>query len=85
MSLQGKVVAITGASAGIGRATAREMALALARGLSGFEPRSARRPLLPKRAGMALPLAAAESGQHPTGARALEAPFVETADESDVA
>jgi NAD(P)-dependent dehydrogenase (short-subunit alcohol dehydrogenase family) len=26
MSLQGKVVAITGASAGIGRATAREMA-----------------------------------------------------------
>ena len=53
------------------------MALALARGLTGFQPRTAGL-LIPKRAGMALPAAAAESGQHAPGARALEAPVVET-------
>ncbi len=61
------------------------VALVLARGLTGFQPRTARRLLIPKRAGMALPAAAAESRQHTPGARALEAPFVETVDGKDAA
>jgi hypothetical protein len=61
------------------------MSLTLARGLTGFEPRVARRLRLPKRAGLALPAAAAESLQPTTGARVPEAPFVETAGESDAA
>jgi membrane-associated phospholipid phosphatase len=61
------------------------MALALARGLTGFQPRTARRLLIPKRAGLALPAAAAESGQHTPGTRALEAPVVETTSGSDAA
>ncbi|MEA2135869.1 MAG: hypothetical protein QOC68_3778, partial [Solirubrobacteraceae bacterium] len=60
------------------------LALALARGLTGFEPRAARRP--PKRAGLApLPAAAAGSGRPTAGARAPEAPFAETAGERDAA
>ena len=39
-------------------------ALALARGLTGFEPRTARRLRIPKQAGMAVGAAAAEPGQH---------------------
>jgi len=39
-------------------------ALALARGLTGFEPRTARRLRIPKQAGMAVRAAAAEPGQH---------------------
>jgi membrane-associated phospholipid phosphatase len=61
------------------------MALALAQGLTGFEPRTARRLLLPKRAGMALPTAAAESRQPTTAAPVPEAPFAETTGESDAA
>ena len=60
-------------------------ALALARGLTGFEPRTARRLRIPRQAGMALPRAAAESGQHTTGARALDEPFAGTASGSDAA
>ena len=53
-------------------------ALALARGLTGIEPRSARRLPLPKRAGMAVRAAAAEPGQHDHAYPALDAPILET-------
>ncbi|MDP9244090.1 MAG: phosphatase PAP2 family protein [Chloroflexota bacterium] len=53
-------------------------ALALARGLIGFELRTARRLRIPRQAGIAVRPAAAESGQHITGTRALEAPVVDT-------
>jgi len=57
-------------------------ALALARGLTGFEPRTARRVRIPKQAGMAVRDNAAEPGQHVTSPRPLEAPLVETTSRS---
>jgi membrane-associated phospholipid phosphatase len=60
-------------------------AVALACGLTGFEPRTAWRLRIPKRTGISVPAAIAEPGQDITFTRALDASAVETSSGSDAA
>jgi PAP2 superfamily len=58
-------------------------AIALARGLTGFEARTAWRLRIPKRPGIAVPAAVAEPGQDIAFTRGLDAPAVETSSGGD--
>jgi membrane-associated phospholipid phosphatase len=60
-------------------------ALALARGLTGFEPRTVRRLGLPQRAGLPGRAAAAQPGQQIASTRPLEPSVAETSSGSDTA